>query len=75
MYAAIAIAALGTSVITTTATTQVTYADNGIGNDLDNDGDNECGTNDTLSISLESIWRIGRFTTEIIKHDSLEAHS
>lgn len=55
MYAAIAIAALGTSVITTTATTQVTYADNGIGNDLDNDGDNECGTNDTLSISLESI--------------------
>ena len=55
MYAAIAISALGTSVITTTATTQVTYADNGIGNDLDNDGDNECGTNDTLSISLESI--------------------
>lgn len=48
MYAAVATTALGTTVITTTATTQLTYADNGIGNDLDNDGDNECGTKDCM---------------------------
>lgn len=46
MYAAIAIVALGTTVITTTATNQMAYAgkdNNGIGNDFTKDDDKKDG--------------------------------
>src|SRR5262245_8703955 len=56
MYAAIVIAALGTTVITTTAMSQVAYAggDKGIGNDFDNDGDFRDDGNNGLGNSYTS---------------------
>ena len=56
IYVAIAIAALGTTVITTTAMTQVAYADdnNGIGNDFTKDGEKGDEGNQGLGNSYTS---------------------